>query len=330
MNVNEELFMKYVNNELTEDEKKQLLAWLRESPKNQEMFFLWKDSFLYLNYEDEKRQASTHREWHKFLKRIGGNEAKLKWVYACTAAAVILLCMVGGWFAGSTYTEMSMEKGLITLETEVGQQVKTTLPDGTSVLLNSCSVLSYSPTQWKHERNVSLKGEAIFDVTKDTDRPFHVKTLNYDIHVLGTNFNVMAYDTDIEGTVTLKRGKVGISLPDRENELLCLQPGESFIFDNLTGEYRVEKRSLTNVYAWERKQIIFEGHSLMDKKDELTRHFGYTFHISPEMEDVTYKATVRDESITEFLNILVHITPDMTYQIDADKKTVYVGKESDK
>lgn len=327
MNVSEELFMRYVNNELTGDEKEQLLAWLRESPKNQEMFFSWKDSFMYLNYAGEKRQADTNCEWHKFLRRVGGRESKMKWIYAGTAAAVILLCLVGGWLAGSTYTEMSMEKGVITLETEVGQQVKTTLPDGTSVLLNSCSALSYSPTQWKNERGVSLKGEAIFDVTKDTRRPFHVRTTNYDIHVLGTNFNVMAYDTDTEGTVTLKRGKVGISLPRHGNELLRLQPGESFVFDNLTGEYRVEKRPLQNVYAWEKKEIVFEGHSLSDKREELSRHFGYTFRLSPEMERVTYKATIRDESIAEFLKILEHITPDMTYQIDTDKKAVFIGKK---
>ncbi|MCD8182715.1 MAG: FecR domain-containing protein [Bacteroides sp.] len=331
MTVNEDYFIKYLKNELTEEETRQLLAWLRENKDNQEFLFSLKDSFLYLNYEKDKKEADTEKEWKKFLKRVEGEpqpkpSAKhfsLKYVW--TSAAVILLCIVGGWIAGSAYTGLDTPRGLVTLETETGQQAKTVLPDGTTVLLNACSKLTYSLEGWNHARDVRLEGEAIFDVVHKKDQPFYVHTDNYNVRVLGTNFNVLAYGDDPEGVVTLKHGKVEIDMAG-SNKNLFLQPGESFVYDNRAGTYRVEQRSLKHIYAWEHNEIIFEGHTLEEKKEKLTRHFGYKFEIAPELQKMSYKATLRDESLNEFLAALDSITPQMSYRIDANRKIVKVGE----
>lgn len=218
-----------------------------------------------------------------------------------------------------------MPQGLVTLETEVGQQAKTILPDGTTVLLNACSKLTYSLEGWNNTRDVRLEGEAIFDVVHKEDKPFYVHTYNYCVRVLGTNFNVMAYGNDPEGVVTLKHGKVEIGIAG-SNKNMFLQPGESFVYDNQAGTYRIEQRSLKHVYAWERKEIIFEGHTLEEKKEELSRHFGYKFEVAPELQKMSYKATLRDESLNEFLAALDSITPQMSYHIDVNRKIVKVRK----
>ena len=107
---------------------------------------------------------------------------------------------------------------------------------------------------------------------------------------------------------------------------MFLQPGESFVYDNQAGTYRIEQRSLKHVYAWERKEIIFEGHTLEEKKEELLRHFGYKFEVAPELQKMSYKATLRDESLNEFLAALDSITPQMSYHIDVNRKIVKVRK----
>ena len=68
----------------------------------------------------------------------------------------------------------------------------------------------------------------------------------------------------------MKHGKVEIGVAG-SNKNTFLQPGESFVYDNQTGTYQVEQRSLKHVYAWEHKEIIFEGHTLEEKKEELSR-----------------------------------------------------------
>ena len=331
ISVNEDYFMKYLKNELTEDETRQLVAWLRDNKENQKFLFSLKDSYLYLNYEKDKKEANTEHEWKKFSERTGlapksaplGKPFTLKQVWS--SAAIILLCILSGWIAGTIYTRLNMPQGLVTLETEVGQQAKTILPDGTTVLLNACSKLTYSLEGWNNTRDVRLEGEAIFDVVHKEDKPFYVHTYNYCVRVLGTNFNVMAYGNDPEGVVTLKHGKVEIGIAG-SNKNMFLQPGESFVYDNQAGTSRIEQRSLKHVYAWERKEIIFEGHTLEEKKEELSRHFGYKFEVAPELQKMSYKATLRDESLNEFLAALDSITPQMSYHIDVNRKIVKVRK----
>lgn len=328
--IDKDYFVKYLKNELTDDETRKLLTWLRENKENQDFLFSLKDSYLYLNYERDKKEANTEYEWKQFLKRAGlspeissGRHVSLKYVWA--SAAVILLCVVGGWMAGITYVGLHVPQGPVTLETEVGQQVKTTLPDGTTVLLNACSRLTYSLKGWNDSRNVHLEGEAIFDVVHKKDQPFYVHTRDYNVRVSGTNFNVMAYENDPVGMVTLKHGKVEINVA-AANKNMILRPGESFVYDNHTGMCQVERRPLKHIYAWEHKEIIFEGHTLEEKKEELSRHFGYNFEIAPELQKVSYKATLRDESLNEFLAVLDSITPQMVYYIDVNRKIVKVEK----
>lgn len=116
---------------------------------------------------------------------------------------------------------------LVTLETEVGQQARTVLPDGSTVLLNACSKLTYSLGEWRKARGVQLEGEAIFDVKHKNGKPFYVHTRHYDIRVLGTNFNVSSYAEEAEDIVTLKNGKVEIDVEGIvENAVLV--PGGKF------------------------------------------------------------------------------------------------------
>lgn len=77
ISVNEDYFMKYLKNELTEDETRQLVAWLRDNKENQKFLFSLKDSYLYLNYEKDKKEANTEHEWKKFSERTG-SRSKIK------------------------------------------------------------------------------------------------------------------------------------------------------------------------------------------------------------------------------------------------------------
>ena len=120
ISVNEDYFMKYLKNELTEDETRQLVAWLRDNKENQKFLFSLKDSYLYLNYEKDKKEANTEHEWKKFSERTGlapksaplGKPFTLKQVWS--SAAIILLCILSGWIAGTIYTRLNMPQGLVT------------------------------------------------------------------------------------------------------------------------------------------------------------------------------------------------------------------------
>lgn len=166
-------FQKYMHHQLTEEETRQLYEWLCESKENQQAWFSLKEAWLHQEYEKEKLEADTQNEWKKFADRTGispqttrRRSIRTTWLYA----ASILLCLVIGWQAERLFTPQT-ESYPVIVETETGQQAKVKLPDGSSVWLNACSTLSYTTGNWKKERNVTLHGEAIFDV-KSQNGPF--------------------------------------------------------------------------------------------------------------------------------------------------------------
>lgn len=332
MMINQDYFIKYLKNELTEKETRELLTWIKEKKENQDFLFSLKESYVYLNYENDCKGADTEREWQKFIQRTGLSQKtktthknkKISYKRFFLNAAAVLIVAIVSWQT-NTYFSNNLSTEDITVETKAGQQAKTILPDGSTILLNACSKLTYSLKKWQKTRSIQLEGEAIFDVKHKKNEPFYVQTKHYNIRVLGTNFNVSSYTEEKEDIVTLKKGKVEINI-EGTAQSTTLIPGESFIYNNYSGTYKIEKRPLTQIYAWEQKEIIFEGHTLEDKKNELFRHFEYNFLIAPEIQNISFKATLRDESLNEFLSLLCTISPQISYSIDTNYKTVNLFK----
>jgi len=106
------------------------------------------------------------------------------------------------------------------------------LPDGSVVRLNSSSSLTYDKNFGKNLREVNLTGEAFFDVTKDSSHPFVIHTKVIDIKVLGTSFNVRSYPNDANTETSLIRGKVEVTVKNRANEKIYLQPNEKLVVAN--------------------------------------------------------------------------------------------------
>ncbi|WP_314694451.1 FecR domain-containing protein [Tannerella forsythia] len=337
--INESYIKKYLTNELTAEECRELAAWVKADKQNSDFLFSLKDTYHRINYPRDKENADTEQEWQKLKEKIA--QAAQNTPITCRrkiiptakrhlcmyAAALAVVCIVIGWHIRSFSTTEHSLHGAIKLKTGIGQQAQATLPDGSTVLLNACSELICRMNEWETVRNVQLNGEAIFHVTHDRHRPFHVHTRQYRIQVYGTKFNVIAYGEDTESVVTLEEGKVKV-YSTNERDTVTLRPQESFVYNNLSHTYGIEQRSLNHLYALERREILLDGHTLEMKKEELSRHFGYTFTIAEELKNVTYRATLRDESLHEFLSVLSDITPQLTYRIDPSCRTVILQRNN--
>lgn len=330
--IKEEYIIKYLKHELSEQEAGEVMEWLEKDKANEEFLFSLKEAYLLSNYEEDAQEADTDAEWEKFSQQITQQQQpkltrQLSWKRIASYAAIVIFCLSIGWTGHKTYEATVSQGSLQAIETGVGQQVKVTLPDGSSVNLNACSQLSYDASQWKKQRTVQLSGEAIFDVTANKEKPFIVSTRSYDIRVLGTNFNVSAYNEEDKAITTLKQGIVEIYSPTGEQCIAKLYKGESLIFDKRSNEYTIKRLPITKAYAWSNKEIAFEGNTLEEKQGELSRHFGYTFRIAPEVKELSFKATLREESLNEFLQILDHIAPNIGYRVEEQQKTVDIYRQ---
>ena len=153
--------------------------------------------------------------------------------YAKYAAAAILL-LAGTWFIINKKTAVTGVTGaaqqVVTVKN--GGTTKVVLADGTQVWLNAGSRLIYPATFTGNTRNVKLIGEGFFDVVKDKHHPFIVATGTFNLKVLGTAFNVRAYQNDNTSEAALVRGKIEVTLINQPDKKIVLKPSEKLTIKN--------------------------------------------------------------------------------------------------
>ena len=168
-----------------------------------------------------------------------------------------------------------------------GAEFQLKLSDGTVVHLNSQSYLRYPVLFTKGSRMVELKGEAYFDVAKDSARPFIIRTDNYDVTVLGTAFNISAYQNANASHVTLERGSVQIS-GDKIKPAL-LKPSEQFFLDKNTKFSMVRHVDISYYTAWKNGMLRFRDEKLEDIAMALSRWYGIKVQYEdPEVKDYRF------------------------------------------
>lgn len=270
---------------------------LGDEPSKEETLAAW-EAF-------EKKHISSEKEHLSFEKEsIVKNEKKvskariLTWITASVAVAASLFLFI---FRSSQEisqpTEFSMElfsevtspkqveqtlsNGYCVVSTPAATTTLVTLSDGTRVMLNANSMLEYPASFDDAEvREVRLKGEAHFEVTKNPHRPFVVKAGEMQTQVLGTIFDVKAYRKDAP-KVTLMQGKVKVSNADTEIEM---RPGQTATLqadkivvskaspsasDWLEGDFDMDQvtlaEAMSDIGAWYNKTVVFQSQANMDK-----------------------------------------------------------------
>lgn len=221
------------------------------------------------------------------------------------------------------YGDVLMETERNILRIPLGGEYRLILADGTKVWLNSGSELIY-PTRFTGKfRQVELKGEAFFEVTKDSLHPFELKTPFSKIHVLGTSFNVSGYPEDEHERTTLVEGKVEVIVANRVYQLL---PGKQLEVN--TGNYAVSIKEVdTEIYSsWKDGIFRFSDMSLEELVVKLQRWYNAEFFfIQDECRQVHFTGAIRKYAdFREFMS-LIETTTDLRFIIKGN--TVVIQKK---
>jgi ferric-dicitrate binding protein FerR (iron transport regulator) len=155
-----------------------------------------------------------------------------------------------------------------------GMEYTTTLSDGTIVSLNAESRLRYPVNFAGKQRVVEFEGEAYFEVARDTEHPFVVRTGGMEITVLGTEFNLRAYRDEPLIATTLVEGSVQVS---NGNENYRIVPGEQGLYERATRTITTREVDVTLYTAWYRHEIKFKDMPLEDIMRNLARWYGITY-----------------------------------------------------
>lgn len=286
--------------------------WMADQERNPEI-----DALMEKLWETNEAETSPERirkgldRLHAKIRRSRLHRALQ---YAGAAAAAVLM-FAGGYFT-ATRSDEPVER--ITLVTAKGHMGEFTLPDGTRVWLNEESRLGYDADFSGTVREVTLSGEAFFEVEKDSLRPFRVGMGGLEIEVLGTSFDAIGYAAAPARQVILKDGSVrisgeGLSRPVR----LC--PDQKFTQDISQNGFTVEQVDARNYCRWFEERLVFYNMPLTDIMVNLERKYHVEIELSPSLpSDRRLSLVVQHEPLEDIMEVISRLMP-VRYRIDGDR-----------
>lgn len=280
--------LRYIDGIASEEEKRDVEEWLNADTEHEQV--LLQTARIYYAYQTRKRivardaQSAFIRVYNQITKR----NRKI-WITRFSVAAA---CLLGVFITSATLSYLregngSREAQVITVQSNAGMRTNFTLPDGTIAYLNSGSTLSYPIPFDKTERRIHLNGEAYFNVTHKADQPFIVSVRNdrMRVHVLGTEFNIQAYDNDSQIKTTLVNGKVNLELKDKNGQIYeeQLAPSEKATFNLADGRVNIERVNPQYETAWIEGRLMFKDSPLPEVLKDLSSFYNVQFDVRDQV-----------------------------------------------
>jgi transmembrane sensor len=188
-----------------------------------------------------------------------------------------------------------------TIETPKGGKYQIILPDGSKVWLNSVSSLRFPAVFNGKERNVELTGEAFFEVAKNKEKPFMVKTNAMSVMVTGTQFNVMAYSDEKYTATTLVEGSVNVS---NKTSNMVLRPGEQVV----SNEGAKLSKNIVDVeqnIAWKNGLFQFSNSDMRTVMNQISRWYDVTIEYKSSVPEKHFGGYIsRESKLSQVLKML--------------------------
>lgn len=318
----EELINDYISGSITDEGKATLFALVEESETYRKQYDEMLKLYALLHVPMlEKQKETEYVHLKERLHFISKGSSRRKWlIYARNVAAVFILLMSVSLGSIFTYNELdrSGEQLFNEMTVPFGSQTKVLLPDGSTAVLNSGSVLKYSLSYGKKERNVYLVGEGYFEVAKDKEKVFQVYAGEMKIKVTGTVFNIRSYPEDHSTEVSLIKGGVDVYA---NNKYLSLKPDERAIFNRETGQLFSESTESYKSALWTTGKLSFVNASFIEILKDIERKYNVKIHVqSSKAEKEYFSGSINlDMSLQEVFNF---IDVDKKYRFEVSGSTI--------
>lgn len=328
------LLEKYLQGNCTEEEQTALESWYEKYRSAQTPDSGHPQPDLLQMYHVITGRLKQEGDWQE-PPVAAVRKIKQRW-WKIAAAILLLVTGAGIWML------LPRTNRQLALDTKEGVRKKVMLEDGTGVWLNVSSHLTYSANIGDGQREVFLKGEAFFEVAQKENHPFVIHTADMNVQVLGTRFNVKAYEGDGSIETTLVEGRVAVS---RNGNSLVLEPGEKATLkkkDRVSNETVADGRIIDwgdvlvvvekvtpNVVSkkvselvWMEDRLEFKDKSFPELARLMSRWYDRKIILTDTFpDDYRFKGTFKKETVTEALKAL-QVTADFNYTIKGD--TVYI------
>jgi len=319
-----DLIGRFLQHQATSLEIERLEEWLKSDPSHREQFNIINRRFQ--AGSSKPRFKSVDDAWNTLSDKLEENEgAKIislpgSELFLRIAASIVIIAIAG--FGALKYLDHKGSPELAeVVQAAPGEKRHLTLPDGTNVWLNAGSFLKYGDDFGETSRNVELRGEAFFDVTK-TGIDFVVQTNNFVIQVKGTRFNVSAFQEHAIETTTLEEGHVVLKIKGSD-QFFDLKPGDQIRFDPTANEVTRQIVNAPSYSVWKEDPLHFQNTTLEEILSELEKRYAVTISIDSVISRREHLSiTITDESLEEVLE-LISLSSSLHYRIQADRVEIY-------
>lgn len=325
-----QLLDRYLSGDASPEERERMEAWLAEDPEHWAQLAAVREALEKAALSDPAVERARAEVWARIEREIGGagNLARRererpprrapqltvfprrRWFTTAQIAAALFVTAIGGTALGvlllRRHPSAPAETTQVVRTTAAGQRAMFRLHDGTRVVLGVASVLRYPREFRKGSHEVSLQGEAYFDVVHRERQPFVVHAGNLVAKDLGTQFTVRAYPEDADARVVVREGRVGIRAAagpaDRSERVVA--PGQLGKLGG-SGEPMIEQADTAAYFAWTEGRLVFDGILLRDALPQLGRWFDLEFRLADStLGDVPLSATLKNQPTPDVLNNL--------------------------
>jgi transmembrane sensor len=271
-------------------------------------------------------------------------------------SAGFILLFLGYYFLNFRNTSpVTAQKPVWEVITRNGSKSNIQLPDGSSVWLNAGSRLTYDSLYGTALREVTLSGEAYFDVVRNPKKPFIIHTGKINIRVLGTIFNVRSYPEDKTIETSLIKGSIEVSFPAQPSKKIILKPNQKLIIDKTASNAgantnsgvtglnplisiqhlnRIGTDSSITETGWMENRLYFDDMSFHDLLQNMERKYGVSFKVDDAaLDTIHFTGSFQNETVSQALDALrltaEQSTADFTYEIKGNQVFIYNNTTGD-
>lgn len=313
-----QLFEDYLNGTISPEDEKLLESF--------DAKVLAQNLDRYTNSERAKERVSDRL--NKNINR--GTKSRRILAYTFRVAAAVCLFFVFKFFlVQQTEQPTIKDDALVWLErkTSWGEKLNLILADGTEIKLNSGSTIKFPKNFSADERRIILTGEAFFDVARNESKPFIIESENVVTKVLGTSFNIQAYEDQEAVAVSVLTGRVEVAAGTNK---VFLSPKEQGIYKRGTENVLKGRVDIEKILFWKDGIIHFEDSSFEEVERVLERWYGVDISFdSKKLRQCHLTATYKNESLETILGSIIYTKKGMQYRIENQKNIIFSGNCSD-
>lgn len=310
------LLQNFLNGRISDSQLRELFFWLNSEKGHLEYERLFNERWI--KDFDALENIDSVKLFSKIEARIKEKQESKKKYFLLglrNAAAIFILGLILPVIYYSTLTSSKENRQAVYLKESLSSEKvkKMTLADGTEVWLMSGSTISYPSSFAGNEtRNVEVKGEAFFNVAKDSKHPFIVNLGEVGLKVIGTSFNVMNYGEDGQIQIVLKTGRIDLFKGEYNpnNQFVQVNPGQLATYSKNESSFSIKTTNTDKYTSWTEGILLFHD----DPLDEVLKKLGRWYNVVIEINDPSashfpFTATIKNENLDQIIDLLQYSTP---------------------